>query len=73
MQACTKTHHFEIKNAKNFLGRGTPPQAPMPTPRRLRRLDLRAYGAQAQRDASPPQKKILVYSYGLRNRYMLGG
>ena len=52
MQACTKTHNFEIKN---FLGRGTlTPQT------RLRRLDLRAYGAQAQRDT--PEKNP---SYGL--------
>ena len=34
---------LNIKKCKNFLKRGTPP-------RRLRRLDLRAYGAQAQRD-----------------------
>jgi len=29
MQACTKTHHFEIKNAKNFCGEGQP--LPRPT------------------------------------------
>jgi len=30
MQACTKTHHFEIKNAKIFWGGDTP--SPDPTP-----------------------------------------
>jgi len=54
MQACTKTHHFEIKNEKIFSGGGHP----FPRPTHLRRLDLRAYGAQAQRDT--PRKKILV-------------
>ena len=53
MQACTKTRHFEIKIAKIFWEGGHP--SPDPTPRRLRRLDLRAYGAQAQRDT--PRKK----------------
>jgi len=54
-----KTHHFE-KNAKNFWGGDTP--SPDPTPLvRLRRLDLRAYGAQAQqRDTSKKHP-----SYGL--------
>jgi len=50
MQACTKTHHFE-KKAKIFWGGGHPLPRPNPT----RRLDLRAYGAQAQRDT--PRKK----------------
>jgi len=52
--ACTKTHHFEIKNAKNFMGRGYPRYEghPLPRPHSVRRLDLRAYGAQAQRDTS---------------------
>jgi len=49
MQACTKTHHFEITMQK-FSAEGTPPpQSPPP-----RRLYLCAYGAQAQRDT---QKK----------------
>ena len=52
MQACTKTHHFEIKNTKIFWGGDTLPRSHRP-----RRLDLRAYGAQAQRDTP---KKILV-------------
>ena len=51
-----KTHHFEIKNAKLFWGGDTP----SPDPRRLRCLDLPAYGAQAQRDT--PEKNP---SYGL--------
>ena len=33
MQACTKTHHFEIKNAKIFRGGDTPSLDPTP-PRR---------------------------------------
>ena len=41
------------------MWRGTPPFQ-TPPPRRLRRLDLRAYGAQAQRDT--PEKNP---SYGL--------
>jgi len=36
MQACTKTHHFEIKKCKNFLGR----RHPFPRP-----YLLGAYGA----------------------------
>ena len=64
MQACTKTHHFEIKNAKNFVGRGTP----LPRPQRLRCLDLRAYGAQAQRDT--PEKNP---SYGLGENFRSRG
>jgi len=58
-QVCTKTHHFKIKNAKIFWGGGHP----LPRPhlsRRLRRLDLRAYGAQAQRDTTEKNP-----SYGL--------
>ena len=57
-QACTKTHHFEIKNAKIFWGGGHP----LPRPH-----SLGAYGAsifaptaQAQRDT--PEKNP---SYGL--------
>ena len=46
-EACTKTH-FEIKKAIIFWGGDTP------SPDRLRRLDLHAYSAQAQRDT--PQK-----------------
>ena len=50
-QVCTKTHHFKIKNAKIFWGGGHP----LPRP-----LDLRAYGAQAQRDTTEKNP-----SYGL--------
>jgi len=56
MQACTKTHHFEIKNVKIFWGG----EIPLPRPNPPRRLDLHAYGAQAQRDT--PRKNP---SYGL--------
>ena len=44
---------------QKFSGRGTPPPH-TPSPRCLWRLDLRAYGAQAQRDN--PEKNP---SYGL--------
>jgi len=57
MQACTKTHHFEIKNANIFWGGGG---HLLPRPHSLRRLgglNLHAYGSQAQRD---PPKNILV-------------
>jgi len=47
---------------QKFSGEGTPHPRPQP-PRRLRRLDLRAYGAQAQRDT--PEKNP---SYGLEFR-----
>jgi len=30
MQACTKAHHFEIKNAKIFWGGGAPPPQNQP-------------------------------------------
>ena len=47
MQACTKTHHFKIKNAKIFWVGDTP--SPDATP--LGDLPA-AYGAQAQRDTT---------------------
>ena len=38
-----KTHHFEIKNGKDFLRRGTPPpQIPPPSARRSSRLRAQA-------------------------------
>ena len=54
MQACTKTHHFEIKNAKIFWGGGHPSLDP-----------LGAYGASilaptALKLSVTPPKKILV-------------
>jgi len=54
MQACTKTHHFEIKNAKIFWGRGQPLPRPHP---------LGAYGVSIfvptalKLNVTPPQKK----------------
>jgi len=56
MQACTKTHHFEIKNAKIFWGGGHP----LP-----RSYPISAYGASIfaptalKLNVTPP-KKILV-------------
>ena len=67
MQAYTRTHHFEIKNAKNFLRRGTPPPQNQ-SPRRLRCLDIQAYGVQAQRDT--PQKSI-VTALGAENHWFV--
>ena len=57
-----KNSPFWNKKCKNFLGRGTPPPRPYPP---LQRLDLRVYGAQAQRDT--PEKNP---SYGLGRRDM---
>jgi len=48
-----KTHHFKIKNAKIFWGGDT-----LPRPHPPQRLDLRAYGAQAQRDT--PRKNLVT-------------
>jgi len=59
MQACSKTHHFEIKNAKIFWEGDTP--SPYPTP-------LGAYGASIfaptalKLNVTPPEKNP---SYGL--------
>jgi len=50
---------------QKFSGEGTPPPQPHPS-RRLRRLDLRTYGARAQRDT--PEKNP---SYGLENGHSI--
>jgi len=55
MQACTKTHHFEIKNAKIFWGGDTLPGFHLP-----RHLDLCAYGAQAQRDTPEKNPSLMT-------------
>ena len=58
-QECTKTRHFYFKNSKIFWEGGTVPSPdpspaggghPLlhPPPRRLRRLDLRAFGAHSR-------------------------
>ena len=52
MQACTKTHHFEIKNAKIFWG---PPQTSPPSAPTVPRSTLKL-------NATPPEKNP---SYGL--------
>jgi len=61
MQACTKTHHFEIKNAKIFCegGRGQP--LPDPTLSAPTALKL---------NATPP--KILVTALGPNSQTILG-
>ena len=58
--ACTKTRHFYLKNSKKILGKGhSPLSRPLPQregdtsfrthrPRRLQRLDLRAFGAHSR-------------------------
>jgi len=61
MQACTKTHHFEIKKNRKFSGREHLLPRPYP-PRCLGRLNILTYGAQAQHDPPPPNKNP---SYGL--------
>jgi len=59
MQACTKTHHFEIKNAKIFGGGGHPLPRPHP---------IGAYGTSIfaptalKLNVIPPEKNP---SYGL--------
>jgi len=60
MQAYTKTHHFEISNAKIFWGGDTPSPDTIPLGA-IRHLDLRAYTA-LKLNVTPPEKNS---SYGL--------
>jgi len=66
MQACTKYHHFEIKNAKIFWGGGHSLPKPQPA-RHLRRLDLRAYTV-LKLNVTPPKKP----SFGLAISVSIG-
>jgi len=53
MQACTKTHHFEIKNAKIFWG-------PLPRPHPLGAYGTSIFAPTTLKLNVTPPKKILV-------------